>query len=69
MKVTKTQLQPAFQPIELKITIESAEEYYVLRRIISYEKTVPKLLCDGSVITKEQVLLLRSIMLELSHCI
>ena len=26
MKVTKTSTQPAFQPIELKITIESQEE-------------------------------------------
>ena len=26
MKVTKTPTQPAFQPIELKITIESQEE-------------------------------------------
>ena len=26
MKVTKTSTQPAFQPIELKITIESREE-------------------------------------------
>ena len=26
MKVTKTSAQPAFQPVELKITIESQEE-------------------------------------------
>lgn len=45
MKVTKTQsghseaaslqTEPAFQPIELKITIESAEELRVLRCITS----------------------------------
>ena len=28
MKVTKTSTQPAFQPIELKITIESQEELH-----------------------------------------
>lgn len=33
MKVTKTQNQPAFQPIELKITIESAEELRVLKTL------------------------------------
>ena len=30
MKVTKTSAQPAFQPIELKITIESQEELHDL---------------------------------------
>ena len=30
MKVTKTSTQPAFQPIELKITIESQEELHDL---------------------------------------
>ena len=31
MKVTKTSTPPAFQPIELKITIESQEELHDLR--------------------------------------
>ena len=30
MKVTKTSTQPAFQPIEIKITIESQEELHDL---------------------------------------
>ena len=30
MKVTKTSTQPVFQPIELKITIESQEEFDLL---------------------------------------
>ena len=30
MKVTKTSTQPAFQPIELKITIENQEELHDL---------------------------------------
>ena len=33
MKVTKTSTQPAFQPIELKITIESQEELNHLKEI------------------------------------
>lgn len=67
MKVTKSQGQPAFQPIELKITIESAEEHAVLYRVLSHEITVPKLLCEGDVITEEQRILLRKIMAEIFH--
>lgn len=33
MKVTKTSTQPVFQPIELKITIESQEELNHLKEI------------------------------------
>ena len=33
MKVTKTSTQPAFQPIELKITIESQDEYDLLKNL------------------------------------
>ena len=33
MKVTKTSTQPAFQPIEIKITIESQEELNHLDKI------------------------------------
>ena len=33
MKVTKTSAQPAFQPIEIKITIESQEELNHLDKI------------------------------------
>jgi len=39
MKVTKTQAEPAFQPIELKITIESAEELRVLKNITAANQT------------------------------
>ena len=35
MKVTKTSTQPAFQPIEIKITIESQEE---LEHLLKLEK-------------------------------
>lgn len=34
MKVTKTSIQPTFQPIELKITIESEEELRVFTDIV-----------------------------------
>ena len=33
MKVTKTSTQPTFQPVELKITIESKEELHHLDEI------------------------------------
>ena len=35
MKVQKTSPQPTFQPIELKITIESEEEYQAIKEMAS----------------------------------
>lgn len=48
MKVTKTSTQPAFQPIELKITIESEEEYNALVTLAGDKEylTTELLLCD-----------------------
>jgi len=62
MKVTKTQGQPAFQPIELKITIESAEEHHVLQRVFWHEITVSRVLIDVGVITKDEGMILRKML-------
>ena len=40
MKVTKTPTQPAFQPIELKITIESQEELHDLLVLSSLSSNI-----------------------------
>jgi len=49
MKVTKTQSQPAFQPIELKITIESAEELRVLKNMTAANHTnTQAMVIDGT---------------------
>jgi len=54
MKVTKTQGQPVFQPIELKITIESAEELRVLKDITGNNHTNALALKDrGKIMIKD----------------
>ena len=40
MKVTKTSTQPVFQPIELKITIESQEELHDLLVLSSLSSNI-----------------------------
>ena len=43
MKVTKTSTQPAFQPIELKITIESQEELKAMENMLSWNVSIPEI--------------------------
>lgn len=57
MKVTKTQIQPAFQPIELKITIESADELRVLKDITGAGCDTVHLLLNGGIIDSKRVAL------------
>lgn len=47
MKVQKTSPQPAFQPIELKITIESAEEYRAIKEMASCYIGCSQAMVDG----------------------
>ena len=50
MKVQKTSTQPAFQPIEIKITIESNEELHNLLVLSSLSADIRAVLDDnGSV--------------------
>ena len=46
MKVTKTSTQPAFQPIELKITIESQEELHDLLVFSSLSSKIREVLSN-----------------------
>jgi len=55
MKVTKTQSQPAFQPIELKITIESAEELRVLKNITGNNCTNATAMANDGELDSEDV--------------
>ena len=48
MKVTKTSTQPTFQPIELKITIESKEELHNLLELSSLSVDIRAVLDDNS---------------------
>ena len=47
MKVTKTSTQPVFQPIEIKIMIESAEEYRAIKEMASCFIGCPQAMVDG----------------------
>ena len=47
MKVTKTSTQPAFQPIEIKITIESKEEYVAIKEMASCYNGCPRAMIEG----------------------
>lgn len=53
MKVTKTPTQPAFQPIELKITIESAEEYQAWKNMTVNCITNPKAMVIAAGLSNE----------------
>ena len=46
MKVTKTSTQPVFQPIELKITIESQEELHDLLVVSSLSSEIRRALSN-----------------------
>ena len=46
MKVTKTSTQPVFQPIELKITIESQEELHDLLVFSSLSSKIREVLSN-----------------------
>ena len=48
MKIQKTTTQPAFQPIELKITIESKEELHNLLVLSSLSADIRAVLEDNS---------------------
>ena len=54
MKVTKTLSQPAFQPIELKITIESQEEYDLFFMLCSNSYIVGKAIAGVEDISSDE---------------
>lgn len=53
MKVTKTSTQPIFQPIELKITIESEEEYQAWKNMTINCLTNPKAMVNATGLSNE----------------
>lgn len=53
MKVTKTSPQPTFQPIELKLTIESVEEYHAWKNMTVNCITNPKAMVSVSGLSHE----------------
>ena len=69
MKVQKTSTQPAFQPIEIKITIESQEEQSVLYKLFYREISNPRILCGNGIISEEDKKTLSSIFVQFQECL
>lgn len=53
MKVQKTSTQPTFQPIELKLTIDSVEEYLAWKNMTVNCITNPKAMVNASGLSDE----------------
>ena len=53
MKVTKTSTQPTFQPIEIKITIESEKEFCAILNLSSGYYSAPNTLVNQEEISED----------------
>ena len=69
MKVTKTSTQPAFQPIELKITIESKEEYVAIKEMVSYYTGCPSARVEGSQLDAYYQEKVESLFYQMKECL
>ena len=70
MKVTKTSTQPAFQPIELKITIESQEELNRLDEICRNSVDVSNVCTDYvGALSYESCVFLDAILNDIGECL
>ena len=70
MKVTKTSTQPVFQPIELKITIESQEELEHLDEICRNSTDVSNV-CDEYVdaLSYDSCVFLDALLNDIGECL
>lgn len=69
MKVQKTTTQPEFQPVELKITIESQEELIKLRGILKEYEDIANLLGYNNVLTGTEASFFETILRELQEAL
>lgn len=69
MKVTKTSTQPAFQPIELKITIESKEEYVAIKEMASCYTGCPRAMVEGGQLDADYQDKVESFFYQLNECL
>ncbi len=59
-----------FKPVILRVTIESAEELSLLRRLFGSDRTVPQKMYDnGGVASATEQVILSDLMRELYHAI
>lgn len=54
MKVQKITAQPEFQPVTLQITIESQEEFDLLKTLFATDVSIPQVLYDERYINGKQ---------------
>lgn len=69
MKVTKTSPQPTFQPIELNITIESAEELEHFKHLWQNSSSIYNVCIDQLNIDSDAVFILESMLDKIGECL
>lgn len=69
MKVTKTSPKPAFQPIELKITIESLEELTNLHCILHEYEDIASCLENYKVLPGEDAAFFETVLRKLQEAL
>ena len=69
MKVTKTSAQPAFQPIEIKITIESQEELHDLLVSSSLSSNIRAVLEDSGCVEYDVAATLKFLLDDIGECL
>ena len=69
MKVQKTSTQPAFQPIEIKITIESQEELHNLLVLSSLSADIRAVLDDNSCAEYDVASTLKFLLDDIGECL
>ena len=69
MKVTKTSTQPAFQPIEIKITIESQEELHDLLVLSSLSADIRAVLEDSGCVEYDAAATLEFLLDDIGECL
>ena len=68
MKVTKTSTQPAFQPIELKITIENQEEFHDLLVLSSLSSNI-RVVLSGVGLVYDSATTLKRLLDNIGDCL
>ena len=66
MKVQKTTQEPKFAPVELRITIETAEEYSVFRNLVWHSASIPAVVFEDE---PEKQIALSRIMSSILVCL
>ena len=68
MKVTKTSTQPVFQPIELKITIESQEELHDLLVFSSLSSEI-RVVLSSTCLDHDSATTLKQLLDDIGECL